>query len=106
MTTRLGGIFVRCDVSSEEDGQAAVAAASEMGPLRALVNSAGLGRAARTVDRNNEPAPQSDFEFVIRINLLGSYNMLRLSAADWGGVLSSGESPPRGRSSSSRASRS
>ncbi len=77
----IGGLFVRCDVSSEEDGAAAVAAASEMGPLRVLVNSAGLGRAARTVDRNNDPMPQATFDFVIRINLLGSFNMLRQSAA-------------------------
>ena len=77
----IGGLFVRCDVSSEEDGATAVDAASEMGPLRALVNSAGLGRAGRTVDRNNDPMPQKDFDFVIRINLLGSFNMLRLSAA-------------------------
>jgi NAD(P)-dependent dehydrogenase (short-subunit alcohol dehydrogenase family) len=52
-----------------------------LGPLRALVNSAGLGRAARTVDRNNDPMPQATFDFVIRINLLGSFNMLRQSAA-------------------------
>lgn len=77
----IGGLFVRCDVSSEQDGQAAVDAASEMGPIRALVNSAGLGNAARTVDRNNDPMPQKDFEFVIRVNLLGSFNMLRLAAA-------------------------
>lgn len=77
----IGGLFVRCDVSSEEDGRAAVDAASEMGPIRALVNSAGLGNAARTVDRNNDPMPQKDFEFVIRINLLGSFNMLRLAAS-------------------------
>jgi NAD(P)-dependent dehydrogenase (short-subunit alcohol dehydrogenase family) len=81
LAAEIGGLFVRCDVSSEEDGAAAVAAASEMGPLRALVNSAGLGRAARTVDRNNEPMPQATFDFVIRINLLGSFNMLRQSAA-------------------------
>ncbi|MFT7597379.1 MAG: NAD(P)-dependent dehydrogenase (short-subunit alcohol dehydrogenase family) [Acidimicrobiales bacterium] len=77
----IGGMFVKCDVSSEEDGAAAVEAANDMGPLRALVNSAGLGRAARTVDRDNNPMPQNDFDFVIRINLLGSFNMLRLSAA-------------------------
>jgi NAD(P)-dependent dehydrogenase (short-subunit alcohol dehydrogenase family) len=77
----IGGLFVKCDVSSEEDGKAAVAAASEMGPLRALVNSAGLGRPGRTIDRNNDPMEQSAFDFVIRINLLGSFNMLRLSAA-------------------------
>ena len=72
---------MKCDVSSEEDGKAAVAAASEMGPLRALVNSAGLGRPGRTIDRNNDPMEQSAFDFVIRINLLGSFNMLRLAAA-------------------------
>ncbi len=81
VASELGGLFVRCDVSSEEDGLAAVGAASEMGPLRALVNSAGLGAANRTVNRSNEPAPQDAFDFVIKVNLLGSYNMLRLSAA-------------------------
>ncbi|MGF1597499.1 MAG: SDR family NAD(P)-dependent oxidoreductase [Acidimicrobiales bacterium] len=81
VASAIGGLFVRCDVSSEEDGRTVVDAATEMGPLRALVNSAGLGRAGRTVDRNNDPMPQADFDFVIRINLLGSFNMLRLSAA-------------------------
>jgi NAD(P)-dependent dehydrogenase (short-subunit alcohol dehydrogenase family) len=81
VANEIGGLFVKCDVSSEEDGTAAVAAASEMGPLRALVNSAGLGRPGRTIDRNNDPMEQSAFDFVIRINLLGSFNMLRLSAA-------------------------
>jgi NAD(P)-dependent dehydrogenase (short-subunit alcohol dehydrogenase family) len=81
LASELGGLFVKCDVSSEEDGAAAVAAASEMGPLRALVNSAGIGWAARTVDRNNDPMPQAQFDRVIKVNLLGSFNMLRLSAA-------------------------
>ena len=81
VASELGGLFVRCDVTSEEDGSAAVAAASEMGPLRALVNSAGLGNADRTVDRNNDPMPQMNFDFVIKVNLLGTFNMLRLSAA-------------------------
>ena len=81
VASEVGGIFVKCDVSSEEDGKAAVAAASEMGPLRVLVNSAGLGFAGRTVDRNNEPMEQKRFDFVIKVNLLGSFNMLRLSAA-------------------------
>jgi NAD(P)-dependent dehydrogenase (short-subunit alcohol dehydrogenase family) len=81
VAAELKGLFVKCDVSSEDDGVAAVTAASEMGPLRVLVNSAGLGRAARTIDRNNEPMALNDFDFVIRINLLGSFNMLRLAAA-------------------------
>jgi NAD(P)-dependent dehydrogenase (short-subunit alcohol dehydrogenase family) len=77
----IGGLFVTCDVASEDDGAAAVTGASDMGPLRVLVNSAGRGWAARTVDRANQPAPQADFEAVIRVNLLGSFNMLRLAAA-------------------------
>ncbi len=81
VASELKGIFVKCDVSSEEDGAAAVAAASEMGPLRVLINSAGLGMAARTIDRNNDPMPQKTFDFVIKVNLLGSFNMLRLCAA-------------------------
>lgn len=81
VASELGGIFVKCDVTSEEDGAAAVAAASEMGPLRALVNSAGLGYASRTIDRNNVPFELSKFEFVIKVNLIGSFNMLRLCAS-------------------------
>ncbi len=81
VATDIGGIFVKCDVSSPEDGEAAVAAANDMAPLRVLVNSAGLGWAARTVDRDNNPAPLDRFDFVIKVNLVGSYNMLRLAAA-------------------------
>ena len=81
VASEIGGIFVKCDVSNEDDGATAVAAASEMGPLRVLVNSAGVGRAGRTIDRNNDPMPQKEFEFVIRVNLLGTFNMLRQSAA-------------------------
>ena len=81
VASELGGLFVRCDVSSIEDAQTAVSAASEMGPLRALVNSAGIGWAARTIDRNNVPMELERFEFVIRVNLIGSFNMLSQAAA-------------------------
>ncbi|MFT5269685.1 MAG: NAD(P)-dependent dehydrogenase (short-subunit alcohol dehydrogenase family), partial [Acidimicrobiales bacterium] len=65
VATEVGGIFVKCDVRSEEDGKAVVLAASEMGPLRALVNSAGMGMAGRTIDRNNEPMDLAIFQRVI-----------------------------------------
>lgn len=81
VASELGGLFVKCDVSSTDDADAAVAAASEMGPLRALVNSAGIGYAGRTIDRNNQPFDLNTFEFVIRVNLIGSFNMLTRSAA-------------------------
>ena len=81
VASELGGLFVKCDVSNPEDAMASVAAAAEMGPLRALVNSAGLGRASRTIDRNNVPHDLAQFEFVIKINLIGSFNMLSQAAA-------------------------
>ena len=81
VASELGGLFVKCDVSSVEDAQAAVAAASEMGPLRSLVNSAGLGMAGRTIDRNNVPFDLETFSFVIKVNLIGSFNMLSQCAS-------------------------
>ncbi len=81
VAAELGGLFVKCDVTSEEDANAAVAAASEMGPLRALVNSAGIGWASRTIDRNNVPMDLSKFQMVVNINLVGSFNMLSKTAA-------------------------
>ncbi len=81
VASELGGLFVKCDVSKTDDADATVAAATELGPLRALVNSAGLGSAGRTIDRNNQPFPLDQFEFVIRVNLIGSFNMLSRAAA-------------------------
>jgi NAD(P)-dependent dehydrogenase (short-subunit alcohol dehydrogenase family) len=77
----VGGTFARADVTDSEAVQAAVDAAAEAGPLRALVNAAGIGFSARTVDRQGEPLTLAAFEKVIRINLIGSFNCLRLAAA-------------------------
>ena len=77
----LGGLYVKADVADEEQVQAAMDAAMEMGPLRALVNGAGIGSASRTVDRNGDPMPLAQFEFVIRVNLIGTFNCIRLGAA-------------------------
>lgn len=81
VASSLGGLFVRCDVTDIDDARAAVDAASEMGPLRALVNSAGLGRAGRTIDRNNVPMDLEQFRFVVNVNLIGSFNMLAQAAS-------------------------
>jgi NAD(P)-dependent dehydrogenase (short-subunit alcohol dehydrogenase family) len=81
VASELGGIFVKADVADPEQVQVAVDAASEMGPLRALVNGAGIGSAGRTVDRNGEPFDLKTFEFVVRVNLIGSFNCLRLAAS-------------------------
>jgi NAD(P)-dependent dehydrogenase (short-subunit alcohol dehydrogenase family) len=77
----LKGAFVKTDVSNPEQVQAAIDVAQGLGPLRALVNAAGLGNASRTVNREGVPFPLDQFEFVIKINLIGTFNCLRLAAA-------------------------
>jgi len=72
--------FVRCDVSSEADAQRAVAAAQEMGTLAGLVNCAGIGPAAKTVGKNG-PHPLDLFTKVIQVNMIGTFNMIRITAA-------------------------
>jgi NAD(P)-dependent dehydrogenase (short-subunit alcohol dehydrogenase family) len=74
------GQFAKADVSNEAEVQAAVEMAAEMGPLRALLNGAGIGSAMRTVDREGNPFKLDVFEFVLRVNLIGSFNCLRLAA--------------------------
>ena len=72
--------FVRCDVTSEADGQAVVAAARQLGTLRGLVNCAGIATGEKTVGKDG-PHRLDAFARVIGINLIGSFNMIRLAAA-------------------------
>ncbi|MCL4746452.1 MAG: 3-hydroxyacyl-CoA dehydrogenase [Burkholderiaceae bacterium] len=72
--------FARCDVTSEADAGAAVEAAKAMGKLVGLVNCAGIGTAAKTVGKDG-PHPLDAFARVIGINLIGTFNMIRLAAA-------------------------
>ena len=79
---RIGGIGIACDVADATSAEASVAAArASHGPARLLVNCAGVGTAGRIVGRDG-PMQLAAFERVIRINLIGSFNMLRLAAAD------------------------
>jgi NAD(P)-dependent dehydrogenase (short-subunit alcohol dehydrogenase family) len=79
---KIGGIAVRCDVTSSDDAVAALKTAREKhGPARILVNCAGIGPAKRIVGRDG-PMPLADFERVIAINLIGTFNMMRLAAAE------------------------
>ncbi len=77
----IGGQFVKADVSNTEQVQQAIDAAVAMAPLRALVNAAGIGSAGRTVNRDGTPFDLDTFEFVIRVNLIGTFNCIRLAAA-------------------------
>jgi NAD(P)-dependent dehydrogenase (short-subunit alcohol dehydrogenase family) len=74
--------FVPADVTSEAQMLQVFQAASELGPLRATVHCAGRGGPLRVVDKNGLPGSLDHYETIIRINLVGSFNVLRLAAAE------------------------
>ena len=79
---RIGGIGLACDVADSASAEAAMAKAfAAHGPVRVLVNCAGIGTAGRIVGRDG-PLKLDSFERVIRVNLIGSFNLLRLAAAE------------------------
>lgn len=75
-----GARFLKCNVTSEADGQAAVAAALELGELVGLVNCAGIGGSMKTVNKDG-PYPLDRFANIINVNLIGTFNLIRLCAA-------------------------
>ena len=75
----IGGLFVRCDVSQEADGQAAVAAAGNLGKLMGLINCAGIAPAEKTVGKSG-PHSLGVFSKSVTVNLIGTFNMNRLAA--------------------------
>lgn len=81
VASAIGGRFFVCDIAEEASAESAVAEACDWGgaPV-ALVNCAGIGTAARIVGRDG-PMPLEAFERVIRVNLIGTFNMMRLVAA-------------------------
>lgn len=74
-------IFVDGDVTSEESVNAGLDAAAELGDLRVAVNCAGSGMAGRTVGKDGTPHDLGTFEWVIKLNLIGTFNVCRLAAS-------------------------
>jgi NAD(P)-dependent dehydrogenase (short-subunit alcohol dehydrogenase family) len=74
-------VYVEADVTDEEQVQQAVDRAVELGPLRVAVSCAGVAPASRVVRKDGSPASLSKFSRVVAINLLGTFNVLRLAAA-------------------------
>jgi NAD(P)-dependent dehydrogenase (short-subunit alcohol dehydrogenase family) len=94
LAAELNGRFLKCDVTSEADGLAVVAAAEQMGTLRGLINCAGVAPAVKTVGKDG-PHPLEVFQRTINVNLVGTFNMARL-AAEAMGKTEAGESGERG----------
>ena len=83
LATELGGAFCHVDVTSVDEVIAAVETAKEMGPLRAVVNSAGIGAASRTIGKDGSYDSAFNLDYwrkVIDINLTGTFNVIRLAA--------------------------
>ncbi len=83
LATEIGGAFAHVDVTKPEDVIAAIELAKEMGPVRALVNSAGIGWATRTIGKDGSYDSAHDLDLyrkVIEINLIGTFNCIRLVA--------------------------
>jgi NAD(P)-dependent dehydrogenase (short-subunit alcohol dehydrogenase family) len=79
----VGGVFAQADVANVEQVIAAVEAAKELGPLRALVTAAGIGWATRTIGRDGQYESAHDldiFKKVLEVNLVGTFNCVRLAA--------------------------
>ncbi|HYM03159.1 MAG TPA: 3-hydroxyacyl-CoA dehydrogenase [Stellaceae bacterium] len=82
VAAEIGGVAVKCDVADAASGEAAVAEARKAhGPSRILINCAGIGIGVRIVGRNG-PHPLDQFSRVINVNLIGTFNLMRLAAAD------------------------
>ena len=77
----LGGSFAAADVTDPAHVAAAVEQAAAAGPLRVVVNCAGIAPPAKVLDREGAPTPLDGFERIIRVNLIGTYNVLSQAAA-------------------------
>jgi NAD(P)-dependent dehydrogenase (short-subunit alcohol dehydrogenase family) len=87
LAKEIDGAFVQVDVTDTEQIKAAVTRATELGPLRILVNSAGIGWAQRTIGKDGEFDSAHDldaFKKVIAINLIGTFDAVRLAATEMG----------------------
>ena len=83
VAAEIGGIGLACDITSTDSVIAALEAArAAHGPARMLMNVAGIGSAKRIVGKDGAPAPLEDFERVVRVNLIGTYNITRLAVAE------------------------
>lgn len=80
LARELGGAFEHCDVTREDDAERVVATATALGPLRGLVNCAGIAPATRTLGKQG-PHPLDAFARTVGVNLIGTFNMARLAAA-------------------------
>ena len=81
IAAELGGVFLPADVTNVDEVRGAVAEVAALGPLRVVVNCAGIAPPAKVLDRGGNPTPLGDFERIIRVNLIGTYNVIAQTSA-------------------------
>jgi NAD(P)-dependent dehydrogenase (short-subunit alcohol dehydrogenase family) len=82
VAAEIGGLALRCDITDSASVNAALDAAREAhGPARMLMNVAGIGGARRLVGKDGTPMPIEDFQRIVNVNLVGTFNVIRLVAA-------------------------
>jgi Dehydrogenases with different specificities (related to short-chain alcohol dehydrogenases) len=81
VAAELGGAFAAADVTDAAQVAAAVETATAAAPLRVVVNCAGIAPPAKVLDREGNPTPLGDFERIIRVNLIGTYNVIAQTSA-------------------------
>jgi len=78
----IGGIGIACDITNSESVTRALEEVkSQLGIARIIMNIAGIGTAKRIIGKDGSPAPLEDFEKVVKVNLIGAYNVTRLAVA-------------------------
>ena len=96
VAARVGGTFVPTDVTDARQVRDAVATAAASGPLRVVVNCAGIGTPAKVLDRDGEPTSIDLFERIVRVNLVGTYTVVAHAAAAMARTDPDAESGDRG----------
>ena len=81
IAAELGGAFAPADVTDPQQVAAAVEVAAASGPLRVVVNCAGIAPPAKVLDREGNPTPLDAFERIVRVNLVGTYNVISQASA-------------------------
>jgi NAD(P)-dependent dehydrogenase (short-subunit alcohol dehydrogenase family) len=83
LAKEIGGLACACDITDTASVQQALAAGRDAhGPARILINCAGIGGAKRLVGRDGSAMPLEDFSRIINVNLIGTFNVIRLAAAE------------------------
>ena len=87
LAAEIGALAIPCDIADDRAAEEAIATACEAhGPARILVNCVGLAKPQRIVDRDGKPMPLAAFRYLVEVNLISTFNMMRLVAAGMTGL--------------------